>query len=79
MNMINVIDREIKMQAKYIFIWYSRTIFNNLYDNKINLRKLEVNSKKLMSTKLHLESQWIVYKNIYIYIFLYTIHCDWIE
>ena len=58
MNMINVIDREIKMQAKYIFIWYSRTIFNNLYDNnKINLRKLEVNSKKLMSTKLHLESQ----------------------
>ena len=45
--MINVIDRNIKVQEKYILIWYTRTIFNNLSKkNKINFRKLEVNSIK---------------------------------
>ena len=56
--MINVIDRIIKMQEKYILIWYSRNIFNNLSDNNninINFRKLEVNSKKIISTELHLK------------------------
>ena len=41
------------MQEKYILIWYSRTVFNNLSDNnKNNFRKLEVNSEKLISTDL---------------------------
>ena len=83
--MINVIDRNIKMQEKYILIWSSRTVFNNLsVNNKINFRKLEVNSKKLISTELHLkfnltclkENLLPTYTNIYIliyflYIFLY--------
>ena len=54
--MIKVINQKIKLQEKYILIWYSRTIFINFSDNdKINFRKLEVNSKKLISAKLHLE------------------------
>ena len=41
----NVIDRNIKIKEKYILIWYSGSIFNNLSDNnKINFKKLEVNS-----------------------------------
>ena len=37
------------MQDKYILISYSKTAFNNLSDNnKINFRKLEVNSKKII-------------------------------
>ena len=51
--MINAIDRNIKMQEKYILIWYSITVFNNLSDKinrKLTLLKLfekfEVNSKK---------------------------------
>ena len=44
--MINVIDRNIKMQEIYILIWYSRTVFHKLFDNnKINFRKSEVNKK----------------------------------
>ena len=59
--MINVIDRNNKIQENYYLIWYSRTIFNNLSDNnKINFKKLEVNSEKLMATKLHLEFKQII-------------------
>ena len=65
--MINVIDRNIKMQEKYILILYSRTVFNGLSDNnKINFRKLEVNSKKLISTELHLQFN-LIYIIIYIF------------
>ena len=39
--MINVIDRDIKMQEKYILILDLRTVFNSLSDNnKIDFRKL---------------------------------------
>ena len=66
--MVIVIDRNINMQEKYILIWYSRTIFNNLSDNyKNNFRKLEVNSIKLISTKLHLEFNLIYYTIFQVY------------
>ena len=59
--MINVIDRNNKIQENYNLIWYSRTIFNNLSDNnKINFKKLEVNSEKLIAPKLHLEFNQII-------------------
>ena len=50
------------MQEIYFLIWYSRTVFNNLSDNnKINFRKLDVNSKKLISTELHLKFNLIMH------------------
>ena len=75
--MINVTNRNIIMQEKYILIWCSLTVFNNLSDNKINLKKSDVNSKKLMSTELHLkfnqtclkENLLPTYTNIYINIY----------
>ena len=43
---INVIDLNIKMLEKYIFIYYSRTNFNNFSDNnKIYFIKLEKNNQ----------------------------------
>ena len=65
LEMIIVIDRNIKIHEKSILIWYSRTIINKLSDkNKINFRKSEVNSKKWMSTQLHLK-----FNLIYIYLY----------
>ena len=67
MKLINVIDRNITMIEKCILSWYSRTIFNNLFDDdKINFRKLEVNSEKLISTKLHLSFNLVYYICIFI-------------
>ena len=60
--MINVIDQNIKMNKKYILISYSRTVFNNLSDNKINIRKLKVNPQKLISTELRLKCNLIYIK-----------------
>ena len=80
MKLINVIGWNIKILEKYILIPYSRTIFNKLYyNNKINFKKLKVNSKKLISTELHLKSNLTclkenllpTYMNIHIYIYIY--------
>ena len=75
LKMINVIDRNIKLQKKKFFVWFSRTVFNNLSDNnKINFRKLEVNSKKLTCTELHLK-----FKLIFIYTHTHYIYSCYFE